>query len=148
MATWFGCGLVPFAPGTIGALGAFVVALPLIYSGVHLQPWGFLLLAAFVYFPAVAASTIVAKESGTEDPQFVVVDEVLGQWVTLAGALRYNWLSLPLAFGLFRLFDIWKPWPIKNIEKLPWGTGIVMDDIMAGIYAALVLFVLGWFNLY
>jgi phosphatidylglycerophosphatase A len=76
------------------------------------------------------------------------VDEVLGQWLTLAGAPRLNFRSLLLGLMLFRIFDILKPPPIRLIEQIPGGAGIVLDDMMAGIYAALVLFVLGWFNLY
>ncbi len=77
-----------------------------------------------------------------------MIDEVLGQWLTLAGALRFNWLMFAFAFGLFRLFDIWKPPPIRLIEQMPGGAGIVLDDMMAGVYGALVLFLAGWFNLY
>ena len=89
---------------------------------------------------------IVATESERKDPQFVVVDEVLGQWFTLAGALRFDLLTFAMAFALFRLFDIWKPPPIRLIEQIPGGAGIVLDDMMAGAYGALVLFLMGWFN--
>ena len=77
-----------------------------------------------------------------------MVDEVLGQWITLAGATALNWKSWLAAFCLFRLFDIWKPPPVRQLEALPGGTGIVADDVMAGVYGALVLFLRGWFNLY
>ncbi len=90
----------------------------------------------------------MVETSGSKDPQFVVVDEVVGQWISLGGAARLNWKSLLAGFVLFRLFDIWKPWPARALEKLPRGYGIVMDDVMAGVYAALVLFLAGWFNLY
>ena len=78
----------------------------------------------------------------------MVVDEVLGQWITLVGALALNWKSWLAAFFLFRLFDIWKPPPVRQLEALPSGTGIVADDVMAGVYGALVLFLMGCFNLY
>ena len=78
----------------------------------------------------------------------MVVDEVLGQWITLAGARVYNWESYLLALALFRLFDISKPPPVRQLESLPGGLGINADDAMAGIYAALVLFAAGCFNLY
>ena len=81
-------------------------------------------------------------------PRLVVVDEVLGQWLALAGARPLNLKSWLGAFVLFRLFDIWKPPPVRQLEVLPRGTGIVADDLMAGAYAALVLFVAGCFNLY
>ena len=151
IATWFGCGYVPKGPGTAGSLGGLVVAF-LFVQWVQVPPVFFALLAAILLAPAIWAAGVVAREDQTEDPQIVVVDEVVGQWITLAGAGHLNhaqnWKSWLLAFGLFRLFDIWKPWPVRQLEKLPGGTGIVMDDVMAGIYGALVLFVAGWFNLY
>jgi phosphatidylglycerophosphatase A len=72
----------------------------------------------------------------------------VGQWITLAGAATLNWKSWIAAFALFRLFDIWKPPPVRQLEKVSGGAGIVLDDAMAGIYAALVLYTAGWFNLY
>lgn len=85
------------------------------------------------------AATIVARESGRKDPQIVVIDEVLGQWLTLAGATHLDWRTFLLGFVLFRLFDIWKPPPVRQLERLPDGTGIVADDLMAGVYGSLVL---------
>jgi phosphatidylglycerophosphatase A len=78
----------------------------------------------------------------------VVVDEVIGQWLTLTGMASVNWKAYLGAFVLFRLFDVWKPVPIRQLEALPGGVGIVADDVMAGVYAALVLFLAGCFNLY
>jgi phosphatidylglycerophosphatase A len=77
-----------------------------------------------------------------------VIDEVAGQWITLAGATAWNWKSLLIGFLLFRLFDIWKPAPVRQLERLPDGTGIMADDLMAGVYAAVVLYVAGRLNLY
>jgi phosphatidylglycerophosphatase A len=68
--------------------------------------------------------------------------------VTLLGATALNWKSFLAAFILFRVFDIWKPWPVRNFEKLPEGTGIVADDLAAGVYAALILYIGGKFGLY
>ena len=143
-ATWFGCGYVPKAPGTVGSLAAIVIAWPL--SRLGFGRLHFLILAFALLYPAVRASSIVAAESGRKDPQMVVVDEVLGQWLTLASAVRFDLLTFALAFGLFRLFDIWKPPPIRLIEQVPGGAGVVLDDMMAGAYGALVLFLVGWFN--
>ena len=78
----------------------------------------------------------------------VVVDEVVGQWITLAGATQLNWKSWLAALVLFRLFDIWKPPPVRQLEKLPGGIGIVADDAMAGVYGAMVLFAAGRLHLY
>jgi len=145
IATWFGAGYAPKGPGTAGALTATVIAALLSLAGA--SPLAFLLLSLAALYPAILASGIVARESGRKDPQIVVVDEVLGQWLTFAGAVRLNWRSLVLGFILFRFFDILKPPPIRLIERIPGGAGIVLDDMMAGVYAALVLFLLGWFNL-
>ena len=147
LATWFGCGYSPVAPGTAGALGAIAVAIPLWrfagFTNLH-----FAALSLFALYPAIHVSDIVANESGLKDPQIVVIDEVLGTWLTLAGATHISWISLGLAFLLFRIFDIWKPPPVRQTERLPGGAGIVLDDMVAGLYGALVLFVLGWFNFY
>lgn len=147
LATWFGCGLVPRAPGTAGAVGALAVAWPLAFSA-HLQPFWFAVLALVFLLPAIHSATVVANGLGVKDPQIVVVDEVVGQWLTLAGATRLNPVSFGLALILFRTFDIWKPPPIRRIEQLRAGTGIVLDDAMAGVYGAAILYLLGRFNLY
>ena len=78
----------------------------------------------------------------------MVVDEAIGQWIATAGAHPINWKSYLGAFVLFRLFDIWKPAPVRQLEGLREGLGIVADDAMAGAYAALVLFLAGWFHWY
>ena len=85
---------------------------------------------------------------GKKDPGLVVVDEVMGTWITLAGASTLNWKSWLLAFALFRIFDIWKPAPVRQLEKLPGGWGIMADDAMAGVYGALIMAGMGCFNLY
>jgi phosphatidylglycerophosphatase A len=145
IATWFGCGYSPVAPGTAGSLGALAPAFLLKeYAG--FQPWHFALLAAAVTPVAIWAAGRVARDRGEEDPSLVVVDEVAGQWVSLAGAAALDWKTWLAAFVLFRLFDIWKPFPVRRLEALPGGIGIVADDLAAGIYGALVLFVAGCFN--
>jgi len=146
-ATWFGCGLVPNAPGTAGAVGALIVAWPLaFYHG--WQPLWFGALALATLWPAIQSATAVSIGLGRKDPQIVVVDEVVGQWLTLAGATRLTPLSFLFALILFRAFDIWKPPPIRRIEQLPAGTGIVLDDALAGVYGAVILYVLGRLNVY
>jgi phosphatidylglycerophosphatase A len=145
LATWFGCGYSPVAPGTVGSAAALAIAVALCHWG-YFPQWGFLALAALMFFPAVWAASLTAEAKGLKDPGCVVIDEVLGQWIALAGAHTYNWKTYLAAFVLFRLFDIWKPAPVRQLEKLPGGLGINADDVMAGIYAALVLFLAGWFN--
>ncbi len=142
LATWFGCGYAPKGPGTAGSLGALLVAWPLR----HEPPWFFAALALVFLAPSIWAAGSTAVQVGKKDPQIVVIDEVVGQWIALAGALAYSPIAWSAAFVLFRAFDIWKPWPVRQLECLPGGTGIVMDDVMAGVYAALVLYLAGWNN--
>jgi phosphatidylglycerophosphatase A len=113
-----------------------------------MPPWT-LLAAAVVMTPAgIWSAGRTAMQIGEDDPHVVVVDEVLGQWITLAGATHWDWRVWPAAFFLFRLLDIWKPAPVRQLERLPAGYGIVADDLMAGAYGALVMYSAGCFNLY
>jgi phosphatidylglycerophosphatase A len=147
ISTWFGCGYAPIAPGTAGSLAAILIAWLLVtYAG--WQPLWFGALALAATAPAIWAAGLTAQALSLKDPGVVVVDEVIGQWLALAGARTLNVKSWIGAFLLFRLFDIWKPVPVRQLEKLPGGVGIVADDLMAGVYAALVLSVAGCFNLY
>lgn len=147
IATWFGCGYSPVAPGTAGSLGALLIAMFLAkYHG--WRPSYFAALAAATLAPGIWAAGIAARHLGKKDPSQVVVDEVVGQWATLAGATSLNWKSWLGAFILFRLLDIWKPAPARQAEALPGGIGIMADDVVAGVYGALVLFAAGCFNLY
>jgi phosphatidylglycerophosphatase A len=147
LATWFGCGYFPWGPGTVGSLAGIVIAFAL-YSTFGAGRLTFLALTLLLLLPGIWAATQTARLAAKEDPGMVVVDEVLGQWVTLLGATALNWKSFLAAFVLFRIFDIWKPWPVHNFEKLPEGTGIVADDLAAGVYAALILYIGGKFGLY
>jgi phosphatidylglycerophosphatase A len=140
LATFFGAGWLKPGPGTHGSAAAVL----LWYGAAHLLRPGNTALAIATALAAlvttligIPASTIVARESGREDPGFVVIDEVAGQWIALI-AIRPEWQHAALALALFRLFDIWKPWPIRRLEALPEGTGIMLDDVAAGILALAV----------
>jgi phosphatidylglycerophosphatase A len=157
LATGFYCGYAPKAPGTAGSLAALAIAWMLHqYAGV--PPLGFAILALALLGPAIWAADVTARETGLKDPQIVVVDEVVGQWIAIAGAsfgkagldwhAGINWKAWCAAFVLFRAFDMWKPPPVRQLEQMRGGAGIVLDDVMAGVYAALVLSAAGWFNLY
>jgi len=146
VSTWFGCGYSPKAPGTVGSAAAIGIAI-LIEHYAGWPPRWFAVLAIVLSAPAIWAAGETARQAGVKDPQFVVVDEVVGQWVALAGARALNWKAWLAAFLLFRLFDIWKPFPVRQLESLPGGVGIVADDLMAGLYAAFALFIAGWFKL-
>jgi len=147
LGTFFFLGYVPKGPGTAGSLGALALAWVIHFytgaSGAWIGVLGLLLIA-----PAIWSAGRMAKDTGSKDPQVVVIDEVVGQWIALAGATALNGKSWVAAFALFRLFDIWKPPPVRQLERIPGGAGIVLDDAMAGIYVALVLFSAGCFNLY
>ena len=142
LATFFGCGYSPIAPGTVGSLAAILIALAL-HSRATL-----LLLSALLLVPAIWSAGKVAQRELRKDPQIVVIDEVLGQWITLAGTATLNWKSFLAAFLLFRLLDIWKPPPVRQLEALSGGFGIVADDVMAGLYGALAIFVLDRFRFF
>ena len=145
LATCFGAGYSPVAPGTAGSLVAIAIVYLLRDS---LAPWHFAVLAAVAFEPAVWAADVTAKTLKRKDPGLVVIDEVIGQWLAVAGARTITWQTCLAAFLLFRLFDIWKPPPVRQLEALPGGLGINADDAMAGVYGALVLWLAGWFNLY
>jgi phosphatidylglycerophosphatase A len=147
IATWFGCGYAPVAPGTAGSLAALIIAIAL-YSFGGYGRWTLLLMTAILLVPGIWSASIVAKQTSTTDPQIVVVDEVIGQWITLAGAAAFNWKTWLAAFVLFRLLDMWKPAPARQLESLPGGWGIIADDVMAGIYGALAIFVLDRLHLF
>ena len=136
VATWFGAGLMPKAPGTWGSLAA----VPFAYGIHHFAGAAGLLAAAFALFAlGVWAAGEFSRRAGTRDPQAVVVDEAAGQWLALVPAGN-DILLYAAGFALFRLFDIWKPWPASWAERrLSGGLGIMLDDMVAGAYAAAVL---------
>lgn len=144
VATFFGAGLGRPGPGTWGSVAALLVWAALVWG---LRPSASSLLLALLAGIAlsialgVPAATIAARESGRKDPGFVVIDEVAGQWIALLGS-RASWREALLALLLFRVFDIWKPFPVRRLEALPEGWGIVFDDVAAGLYALLVASVL------
>ncbi len=135
IATWFGCGYVPRAPGTMGTLGAIPLYLLVAPRG----PAGVAVAAAVVTGVGVWAASVVARDLNKKDPQIVVVDEVAGLLVTMLPMREVTWLGVVVGFVLFRLFDTLKPWPIRRLEALPGGWGIVLDDVGAGIAGAAVM---------
>jgi len=134
IATAFGSGYSPFAPGTAGSAVGVLLFWPLARAR---WPWQ-LAAVAVVFFVGVAAADHVARRLGIEDPGIVVVDEVAGQWLTLAG-LPFTPAVIAAGFVLFRVMDVVKPWPARDLERLPGGWGIMADDIAAGVLAHLAL---------
>jgi phosphatidylglycerophosphatase A len=139
LATWFGVGLIPVAPGTWGSLAA----LP--FAWVIHDLWGVLGLALGALIAFVGgcwAAGAFAKASGEVDPAAIVVDEVAAQWLVLIAAPLQP-LAWALAFLLFRLFDIWKPWPVRWADRhVKGGFGIMLDDVLAAGCAVAALRVL------
>jgi phosphatidylglycerophosphatase A len=140
VGTFFGAGLLKPGPGTYGSIAAVL----LWYAAAHLLHPGAIALAIGTAIAAVTATligipaaTIVARESGREDPGHVVIDEVAGQLIALI-AIPADWRHAALSLILFRLFDIFKPPPIRQLERLPAGTGIMLDDVAAGLFALAV----------
>jgi phosphatidylglycerophosphatase A len=134
VATAFGSGYSPFAPGTAGSAVGVLLFWPM--AGWR-WPWQVAACLALLLVGALAA-TRVAESVGSKDPGIVVVDEVLGQWVTFL-ALPFTPATAVLGFLLFRAMDIVKPWPARDLERLPGGWGIMADDVAAGVYAHLAL---------
>jgi phosphatidylglycerophosphatase A len=144
MATWFGCGRVPIAPGTAGTLGAIPLYLIAVRAGCR----GVAVAAVTITLVGVWAASVVARELGKKDPPLVVIDEVAGLLVTMLPVHRLSWRAVVVGFICFRLFDIVKPWPVRWLERLPAGWGIVLDDVAAGVFGACIMFGLrdlgGW----
>lgn len=137
LATWFGTGLLRPGPGTWGSLGALPVGW-LIHSAAGSV--GLLAAAAILFYPGVRAANGFMAASGEHDPGPVVVDEVVGQWLVLAVIPAPGIALYALAFALFRLFDILKPWPVSWADRrIAGGWGVMVDDVLAGVYAAAVL---------
>lgn len=134
-ATLFGAGRAPIAPGTFGTLAALLPAVPLALT---LPPWAFAAATLVLSVVAIVTADVAARVLGHKDPKPVVIDEAAGLFVTL--------LYLPpvpavfaLAFLLFRAMDVIKPPPARRAEGLPGGWGIVVDDLIAGVYANLAI---------
>lgn len=145
IATFFGAGLGKPGPGTWGSAAATLIftAAVALHASTQTLLIGTISGIALSIVLGVPAATIAARESGREDPGFVVIDEVAGVGIALLGAVyRPDWQHIAAAFLLFRIFDIWKPFPVRQLENLPEGWGIVFDDVAAGLYAWAVLLLL------
>jgi phosphatidylglycerophosphatase A len=139
LATCFGIGWSPIAPGTVASL----VALPFGWLLIRLGWRGILAGALLATGLGIWACGIYARKRRIHDPAECVLDEVAGQWfalIPIAVEMRgADWRPFVMGFIFFRLFDILKPWPISAVEKLPGGLGIMMDDVLAGFIAAALL---------
>lgn len=144
LATWFGCGLMRPAPGTWGTLGALPIGLILLAFG---GPLLLIPAIAAVTWVGIGAANKFESMTGTHDNSMIVIDEVAGMWIALLTS-TLSPLSIVAAFLLFRFFDILKPWPIGWLDrKLPGGVGVMADDLVAGIFAAICLFGIHYYAL-
>jgi phosphatidylglycerophosphatase A len=134
LALWFGCGRVPRAPGTAGTLGA----LPLYLVLVQMGPLGVLFGAIAITLIGVWASRRMIYLLGDHDPQVVCIDEVAGVLLVLAAAPA-TFVGVVAAVISFRLLDVVKPWPARAAERLPAGWGVMMDDVVAGLWGAALM---------
>ena len=169
VVTFFGSGMSPKAPGTMGSLAAAIVAYPMAIWAQNspLKSYDFnmrgffgdsflsinlffIFAALIVFFAAIPFVNKAMKDTGTEDPGWIVIDEVCGVFMALAFLpcfiiVQAPWI-LAVAFGIFRFFDIFKPLGIHKMEKLPGAWGVMADDLLGGIYAGILLG-LGWISI-
>lgn len=142
VATFFGIGRLHPGPGTWGSASTVLLWSAIAYGlAPALRTPVAIVLAVLVVLIGIPAATRVARGSGVKDPQFVVIDEVAGQLIALIG-VPFGWKTFLTGFILFRGFDILKPPPVRQLEALPEGTGIVVDDVAAGLYAFAVMHLL------
>jgi phosphatidylglycerophosphatase A len=136
LACGFGSGLAPKAPGTFGSLAAILPWLLLRHLSLPIN----LLVIVVGFFIGVWACDVAGRAVGVDDHRSLVWDEFIGQWIALLPALLAPWWAVVVGFGLFRLFDVWKPWPIRWFDRhLKGGLGVMADDVIAGVFAAVVL---------
>jgi phosphatidylglycerophosphatase A len=140
VATFFGIGYLKPGPGTWASLATVLIwfgAAHYLHPSPHVLLAILLVMIVFVIAIGVPAATIAERASGRHDPGFIVIDEVAGQGITLLFC-PLDWRHALIALILFRLFDIVKPFPVRRLEQLPAGWGIVFDDVAAGLYALVV----------
>lgn len=139
IATCLGIGSIPGAPGTYGSAVGVLLAGLLWNASPH--SWTVPLAAAVACGLGVWSGTQLARSTGLQDPRIVVIDEIAGQFLTLS-LVPFSWRAALVGFALFRFFDIVKPFPARRAERLPEGWGILLDDLVAGVYAMLALWLL------
>ncbi|WP_426700717.1 phosphatidylglycerophosphatase A family protein [Rhodanobacter sp. Col0626] len=138
LACGFGSGLAPVAQGTFGSLAAL---LPWLLLRELALPW-YVIVLLFGFGVGVWACNVASRAIGVDDHRSIVWDEFIGQWIALLPllVLPASWWAIAVGFVLFRLFDVWKPWPISWLDRrVKGGMGVMIDDVIAGIFAAIVL---------
>jgi len=141
LAYGFGAGLSPKAPGTLGT----VVAIPIYVLLMYAAHWAYPAVLAAAMISGVLICGRTAGQMGIDDPKGVVWDEIVGYLITMLG-LPLDWIWVLGGFLLFRLFDIWKPWPIRWVDRhIKGGLGIMLDDVIAAIFACVLLNLVAYF---
>jgi phosphatidylglycerophosphatase A len=147
VSTFFGVGRLKPGPGTWGSVATVILwALISFVIPPESRAWATIAAAALVTAVGIPAATHIVRATGIKDPQFVVIDEVAGQLVALI-AVPLGWKTFLAGLILFRVFDILKPPPVRQLERLPEGSGIVIDDLGAGLYALGIMHLLLHFRL-
>jgi phosphatidylglycerophosphatase A len=141
IASLFGAGFLRPGPGTWGSIAALVPGAALLALGGPLAVAGGAVLLTALGWWAVTRELARTTDA---DPQWIVIDEAAGMWIALAGLPAFGWVGVLAAFALFRLFDIAKPGPVGWADRQGGATGVMLDDLIAGALAALVLFGLGF----
>ena len=136
IATCFYIGYIPKAPGTFGSLAGLAIAW--LYS-IYFNHTFYIIPIEILLILGIFSSYSVVNTTKLKDPQIIVIDEVVGMMIALDGSLPITFLRGILGFIFFRIFDIWKPFPIRKLEKLPSAFGVMADDVLAGIYAQIIL---------
>lgn len=140
IASGFGTGLSPFAPGTVGSAAAL---LPWLWLR-ELEPIAYFGVVCAVFLLGIWVSRVLVARLHAEDPGWIVIDEFVGQWLALAFAPA-GWTWMVAGFFLFRLFDVWKPWPVSWADRnVGGGLGVMLDDALAGLLAGAVLAAAAW----
>ncbi len=133
----FGSGAIRFAPGTMGT----IIAIPFYLLLRHFSPLHYLLVLIAGLIIGILITSKTAKDFGVHDHRAIVWDEIIGYWMTMfLVPMKHNWAWIVVGFFLFRLFDIWKPWPIGWVDHhIKGGIGIMIDDVLAALYAWVIL---------
>ncbi|WP_457643008.1 phosphatidylglycerophosphatase A family protein [Persephonella sp.] len=141
LSTGLFVGKIPVAPGTLGTLVGIIPILIYWTKGGQYQLINQISITMAVFLVGIWASTVIVETYKEKDPEYIVIDEIAGYMVAMIG-FEPTWQNLLMAFVIFRFFDILKPPPIRFFEKLPSGFGVMADDIVAGIYTWIVMFIL------